>query len=115
VPGAGACRAAQGADGGAYADADADAAEAAVDAARRACGALQRTLLDGELGVCAALGGLLGQAERRHADAAEAARQHFVAFFGMARSHGRAEPARVAAGQARHDNAPAPARRAAPA
>ena len=61
------------------------AAEAAVTAARDACEALQRQLLDGELKTYAALGSLLGQAERRRADAAEAGRQHFDTFFGTAR------------------------------
>ena len=63
----------------------AEAAEAAVAAARAACEVLQRRLLDGELRTYAALGALLGQAERRHADAAEAGRQHFDTFFGTAR------------------------------
>jgi len=107
-------RAAQGADGGTDADADAEAAEAAVDAARRACGELQRSLLDGELGACEALGGLLGQAERRHADAAEAARQHFVAFFGMARLHRphRACPGRCGPGARTGRCRPRPSRSA---
>ena len=75
-----------GADGaGELSEEGAEAAEAAVAAARAACEALQRQLLDGELRTYAALGGLLGQAERRHADAAEAGRQHFDTFFGTAR------------------------------
>lgn len=75
-----------GADGaGELSEEGAEAAEAAVAAARAACEALQRQLLDGELRTYAALGGLLGQAERRHADAAEAGRQHFDTFFGAAR------------------------------
>ena len=75
-----------GADGaGELSEEGVEAAEAAVGAARAACEALQRQLLDGELRTYAALGGLLGQAERRHADAAEAGRQHFDTFFGTAR------------------------------
>lgn len=62
-----------------------EAVEAAVAAAQSACEALQRELLDGELAAYEALGSLLGQAERRHADAAEAGRQHFVTFFGTVR------------------------------
>ncbi len=64
---------------------EADAADAAIEAARSGAAALQRDLLDGELAACETLGRLLGQAERRHADAAEAGRQHFVTFFGTAR------------------------------
>ncbi|KAK9836114.1 hypothetical protein WJX81_002381 [Elliptochloris bilobata] len=63
----------------------AEAAEAAVAAAQGACETLQRELLDGELATHVALGSLLGQAERRHADAAEAGRQQFVTFFGTVR------------------------------
>ena len=75
------------ADGvGKLSEEDAEAMEAAVMAARGACEALQRKLLDGELKTYAALGSLLGQAERRHADAAEAARQHVDTFFGTART-----------------------------
>lgn len=75
-----------GADGaGELSEEGAEAAEAAVAAARAACEALQRQLLDGELGTYAALGSLLGQAERRQTDAAEASRQHFDTFFGTAR------------------------------
>lgn len=83
-----------GADGaGELSEEGVEAAEAAVAAAHDACGALQRRLLDGELRTYAALGSLLGQAERQHTDAAEAGRQHFDTFFGTARPWPLAHPA----------------------